>query len=57
MKWAHERSINAVHQESQKDDTFGVIPEWVKLSFETFTIHYQFQDNCLETVTLQVRNA
>jgi hypothetical protein len=57
MEWAHERTINAVHQESQKDDIFGVIPEWVKLNFETFTIHYQFQDNSVETVTLQVQNA
>jgi hypothetical protein len=56
MEWAQERSIDAIHQESRKDDIFGVIPEWVKLNFETFYIHYQFQDNSVETVTLQVQN-
>ncbi len=57
MEWAREKSIDANHQESQKDDIFGEIPEWVKLNFETFYIHYEFLDGSVSMVTLQGKNA
>jgi hypothetical protein len=57
MEWASENSINAVHQEPKTDDILGEIPEWVKFKFETFSMHYQFQDGVVDMVTLQVKNA
>ncbi|GGD62757.1 hypothetical protein [Lacimicrobium alkaliphilum] len=57
MEWAKEQSIDAQYQESKTDPLFGEIPEWVKLNFETFFIHYQFENGSVTMVTLQAQNA
>ncbi len=57
MEYAKERSIDAFHQEVTTDSFFGEIPEWVKFNFESFSIHYQFEDGVVDKVTLQVQNA
>lgn len=57
IKWASENSIDAEHREAQTDDVFGEIPEWIKLNFETFYLHYQFNDGTIDKVTMQVQDA
>lgn len=54
VEWASVRSINATNQEARVDPTFGEIAEWVKLNFETFSMHYEFNGDSVEVVTLQV---
>lgn len=57
MAWAKERSIDAQHQEATTDPIFGTIPEWVKLNYGKFHVHYQFNGGELEMVTLGLNRA
>ena len=57
MKYAKEKSIDAVHQEAKDDSFFGEIPEWVKYNFKSYSIHYQFDDDGVNMVTLQLENS
>ena len=57
IKWARENSIDVEHRQAQKDEIFGEIPEWVKLNFETFYLHYELKDGTIDKVTMQVQDA
>jgi len=57
MRYAKEKSIDALHQEAKTDSIFGEIPEWVKFNFKNYSIHYQFSDGGVDLVTLQLENA
>jgi hypothetical protein len=57
MRYAKEKSIDAVHQEAKTDSFFGDVPEWVKFNFQSYSIHYQFSDYGVHLVTLQLNNA
>jgi len=57
VEYANSAGIHFQHQEEQNDSFFGIIPEWVKFNFNEYSIHYQFIDAAVGTVTLQVPNA
>jgi hypothetical protein len=57
MRYAKEKSIDAIHHEAESDSFLGEIPEWVKFIFESYSIHYQFNDDGLNLVTLQLERA
>lgn len=57
MTYAKEKSIDAVHHEAKTDSFFGEIPEWVKFRFKSYSIHYQFNNDGVYLVTLQLENA
>lgn len=56
MEHAEKNNIKYIHQVADKHPLFGAIPEYVKYEFETFSVHYQF-DNGVDMVTLQWQNA
>jgi len=56
MRIARTNSIDAMHQKAKEDSFFGVIPEWVKFTFNNHSIHYQFDDTGISCVTLQTLN-
>ena len=56
VAYANKASIDFQHQE-KKDSFFGIIPEWVKFNLNDYSIHYQFNDTGIGTVTLQMPNA
>lgn len=57
VAFAKEHNIPVAHQAAKEDAVFGSIPEWAKFNFGNYSIHYQFNSDGVEMVTLQVNNA
>lgn len=57
VSYAEGRNIEVEHHAATEDEIFGPIPEWAKLQFENHSVHYQFNANGIELVTLQAKYA
>lgn len=57
IEYAQNNSIPFEHREEQQSQFLGRIPEWVKLTYENYSVHYSFEDYGLEKVTLQSTKA
>lgn len=54
--YAKKHGIDAEHRPASSHAILGPIPEWVKLHYETYSIHYAFSDSGVQTVTLAIRD-
>jgi len=54
VAYANKAGIDFQHQEERIDSFFGMTPEWVKFNLNDYSIHYQFNNAGVDTVTLQM---
>ena len=57
IQFAKENSIILEHREKQESELFGHIPEWVKLTYKNYSVHYSYTKNGLKKAILQSTKA
>ena len=55
--YAQQNNIKYESHKAKEDSFFGKIPDWVKYYFGRYSIHYEFNDNEIVMVTIQLESA
>lgn len=57
LEFAKNQTVSADHQKARKNSRWGEIPEWVKLNYGSYSMHYEFSRAGVEMVTLQLEGS